>query len=201
MTTEEIQQKLKRIDTDLEEIGVALTDKIPQSPTLKELTDEISAAHAGLESLLEKLEEAIMQAKVEEGLRKDLVDQMEKIPLYQQKLTQPQREKLAEFITQQKGSLQTEEELIAFYKDRIQSMNVDDVALLLTKDYLIDVGNQTHGAGQPPPNFDAYQAGLEEVKRILQSEEGDEFRDLIAQKYVTTNPQEILELFYKGLEL
>lgn len=193
-------QKLKEINEEMVEIGNEFVEHFPSSSSLYRFTNEISMAQQGLEALVQDLEESIQKAEGESSMKKDMLDQMQDNDLYDF-LEDSGKNRLAEYLVQQQAPLASREDILAFTVKAISNLTPEQIVQNLSKDFIIRLG-EARGADSEEGEFDAYETGVEEVKRLLDSEEERaKFIGILAKEYMKREPELAVRKYYSGVSL
>lgn len=197
---QQMVSELERIVADLEKLGNEFVEHFPSSSSLYRFANEIGAAHEGMAALLTQLQEAVQTAKNETAIKENLLQQIKDEPVYKF-LDEEQSDRLAEYLVQNEVALATTEELLQFIVKSIKNLDAEQTIKNLSKEFVTRMGGD-QDPGDQGNDFDAYSAGVSEIKRILEdSEEKEQFIGILAREYMKRNPELAVKKFYSKVGL
>ena len=181
-------------ESNLKSLGNEVVQRYPQSALLVELTDELHAALEGLAALRLKLGEAIDQAESEMALKANFLMQMADSPYYS-KLSEKEKDTLAEHLLSRENGLASEQELLDFSLESLTQRSEEELISEISKQDLMEIGKiSTPGAD----DFAAYDAGLAMVRdSLMDPGRHDEIVLEIAKSKLNQDPAGLIRLLYQ----
>ena len=194
----DFQKMLDRFEdheANLRQLGDLLVQRYPQSHNLIQLAQELGTAIDGLDALKTRLGEAIHEAEGQAALSADIGSQMAASEIYQ-KLSERDRQKLAEYLLKNAAGLATLEELEAYVLRSLEQKKDSELLSEFSKAHIMELGQAIlPDAGE----FDAYKAGMDAIREQLAdpTKKAEILADL-AKVLLTESPATVLKLFYSA---
>lgn len=199
---QEFVKELRKLTERLNELSDEFVEHFPRSSSLYRFVEEIGTAREGLSALAEEMDKAVQVADNENKMKNDLLDQIEKSPVYN-KLDTESKGRLAEYLVQQGQPLASDEDLLSFAVKTIKGQDAEGIVKNLSKEFVMRLGGAgAEGSEEGPGEFDAYAAGVEQIKQYLADpEEKDKFIGLLAREYMKRQPKDTVKQFYNKVSL
>ena len=190
--------KLGQINEELEKLGDEFVGHFPRSSSLYKFVDELSLAQQGLQALYDALAHAVQTAESENKIKQDIMMQIHESDIYKF-LDKEAQQRLAEYLVQQGAPLAAPEDLLAFAVKSMSSLDAEHIVKNLSKEFVMQIGG---GAPSGETTFDAYKAGQDRIKELLNDpEEKDQFIGTLAKEYLKREPELTVRKFYAKVSL
>ena len=159
---ENLVAKFNNIQSELRSLGQQLPEAYPDMPKINDLAEEIGVAIDAMGTLAQTFESILQEVESDQSLYNEFVSKIESSDPYS-KWKPDEQKKLAEWLVNKKQDLADRDTLIEETEENLKQKDIADLVNMYPKALILQRGQEMGGQGGD--DFDAYQMGVEALRR------------------------------------